>query len=83
MPFNLPKFEDTYIAKESGWTFLVWRRGFNGEDGWVSRYSGNVTHVAAFAKHTATVRRYRRLQRLWKFGGKYFFRARLLAAFEV
>jgi hypothetical protein len=31
--YNLPRFDETFIAKENGWVFLMWRRGFNGEDG--------------------------------------------------
>ena len=81
--YNLPKFEATWTRMINGegqpWTYLFTKR--NNEDFWISRYPGNVGHVAAWARHTATVRRYRRLQRLWKFGGKYFFRERLLAAF--
>ena len=68
------------INGEGGpWTYLFATRGK--EDFWNSRFPGTISHVAAFAKHTATVRRYRRIQRLWKFGGKYFFRERLLTAF--
>lgn len=77
--YNLPKFERTWVRTLNGETFLFTKR--NNEDFWISRFPGTVSHVAAFAKHTATVRRYRRLQRLWKFGGKFFFRERLLAAF--
>jgi hypothetical protein len=76
--YNLPKFERTWISAFNGETFLFTKK--NNEDFWISRYPGNVSHVAAFAKHTATVRRYRRIQLLWRFGGKYFFRAKLLEA---
>jgi hypothetical protein len=79
--YNLPKFERTWVRMLNGETFLFTER--NNEDFWISRFPGTISHVAAFAKHTATVRRYRRLQRLWIFGGKYFFRERLLAAFQV
>jgi hypothetical protein len=79
--YNLPRLEDTYISKENGWVFLMWRRGFNGEDGWVSRWPFEIEHHDAWKKHDAGTRRYRRLQLLWKFGGKYFFRERLRAAF--
>jgi hypothetical protein len=77
--YNLPQFERTRARTLSGETFLFTKR--NNEDFWISRLPGTISHVAAFAKHTTTVRRYRRIQRLWKFGGKYFFRERLLAAF--
>jgi len=77
--YNLPKFERTWASTLSGETFLFTKR--NNEDFWISRFPGAISHVAAFAKHTATVRRYKRIQRLWKFGGKYFFSERLLAAF--
>jgi hypothetical protein len=42
-----------------------------------------IDHATAHAKHTVCVRRFRRLQRLWKFGGKYLFRARIIAALET
>ncbi len=77
--YNLPKFEGRWVRTLGGETFLFTKR--NDEDFWISRFPGTVSHVAAFAKHTATVRRFRRIQRLWKWGGKYFFRARLLEAF--
>jgi hypothetical protein len=77
--YNLSKFERTWVRTLNGETFLFTKR--NNEDFWISRFPGTISHVTAFAKHTATVRRYRRIQRLWKFGGKYFFRKRLLAAF--
>jgi hypothetical protein len=80
--YNLPKFERTWVRTLNGeggpWTYLFTER--NNEDFWISRFPGTVSHVVAFAKHTATVRRFRRIQRLWKWGGKYFFRARLLQA---
>ena len=76
--YNLPKFERTWVRTLSGETFLFTKR--NNEAFWISRFPGTVSHVVAFAKHTATVRRFRRIQRLWKWGGKYFFRARLLQA---
>jgi hypothetical protein len=79
--YNLPKFERTWVRTLNGETFLFTKR--NDEDFWISRFPGTISHVAAFARHTATVRRYRRIQRLWKFGGKYFFRASLLAALQV
>jgi len=63
------------------WTYLLSTSG--NEDFWISRFPGTISHVTAFAKHTVTVRRYRRIQRLWKPGGKYFFRERLPAAFKV
>jgi hypothetical protein len=78
---NLPKFERTFVRTLNGETFLFTKR--DNEDFWISRFPGTISHVAALAKHTATVRRYKRIQRLWKFGGKYFFRARLLAALQV
>ena len=79
MAYNLPRFEETFIAKESGWTFLIWRRR-NAEEMWVSRYPYEIDHLTAWKRHDATVRRHRRIQILWKLGGKYFFRARLLQA---
>jgi hypothetical protein len=80
MPYNLPRFHEMYLAKESGWTFLMWGRR-SAEEMWVSRYPYEIDQISAWKRHDADVRRYRRIQRLWKFGGKYFFRERLLAAF--
>jgi hypothetical protein len=72
MPYNLPRFEETFIAKESGWTFLMWRRGFNGEDGWVSRFPYEIDHRSAWKRHDAGTRRFRTAQRLYWWGGRYF-----------
>jgi hypothetical protein len=79
--YNLPKLERTWVRTLNGETFLFTKR--NNEDFWIPRFPGTISHVTAFTKHTATVRRYRRIQRLWKFGGKYFFSAKLLAALQV
>jgi hypothetical protein len=52
--YNLPKFERTFVRTLNGETFLFTKR--NDEDFWISRYPGTISHVTAFAKHTATVR---------------------------
>jgi hypothetical protein len=43
------------------WTYLLSTSG--NEDFWISRFPGTFNDVTAFAKHTVTVRRYRRIQR--------------------
>jgi len=79
--YNLPPLDRTFIRQSAGQTILFERR--NNEDFWISTFFAIIDHATCYAKHTATVRRYRQLQRLWKFGGKYLFRARILAALET
>jgi hypothetical protein len=69
MSFNLPPLRETWVAHDAGWTYLFWR--FNGESGFVSTFRGTIDHEMAHRRHTATVRRFRRMQRLWRIG-KYF-----------
>ena len=75
MTFNLPPLRDTWVAHDAGWTYLFWR--FNGESGFISTFRGIIDHETEHRRHTATVRRFRRLQRLWQVG-KYFSFSRAL-----
>lgn len=79
MPYCLPPLNQTYVERSGNDTILMWRKN-DGETGWISTFHGNVQHKDAFRRHTAAVRRYRRIQLLWRFGGKYFFRTKLLEA---
>jgi hypothetical protein len=80
MPYCLPPLNQTYVEHSGNDTILMWRKN-DGETGWISTFTQRLDHKTAHAKHTAAVKKYRRIQRLWKFGGKFFFRERLLAAF--
>ena len=75
MSFNLPPLRETWVAHDAGWTYLFWR--FNGESGFISTFRGTIEHEEALRRHTANVRRYRSLQRLWRIG-KYFSFSRTL-----
>jgi hypothetical protein len=70
MSYNLPPLRETWVAQDAGWTYLFWR--FNGgESGFISTFRGIVDLETAHRRHSATVRRFRRLQTLWRLGGKY------------
>jgi hypothetical protein len=81
--YNLPPLRETTIVKAGTDTLLVWRR--NGkEDFWISKFPYPIGHGAAYAKHTATVRRFMWLQRIWRIGKHFeWSRVRILRAFYV
>jgi hypothetical protein len=69
MSYCLPPLEETWIGYAAGERHLFWR--FNEESGFISTFRGTIDHETAHRRHTASVRRFRRLQRLWRIG-KYF-----------
>jgi hypothetical protein len=69
MKYCLPRLEETWVGHAAGETYLFSR--FDGESGFISTFRGTIDHETAHRRHTATVRRFRRLQRLWRVG-KYF-----------
>src|SRR5271168_672566 len=69
MPYNLPPLTRTFVTQSEGWTILYDRR--NGENFFISTFHEKLDHATAFRRHTAAVRRYRWLQRIWHVG-KHF-----------
>jgi hypothetical protein len=83
MKYCLPPLEETWVGHAAGETYLFWR--FNGESGFISTFRGTIDHEEAQRRHTAAVRRFRRIRMLWVLGGRYlpFARTALLRAIEV
>jgi hypothetical protein len=82
-PYCLPPLNQTWVVYVGDNTVLLWRE--NNAVFSISACRGILDHEAAYRRHVDIVRRFRRIQRLWRFGGKYlpFVRTALLRAIEV